>query len=280
MKKFFQYIGMICLVGFSFFYTEKTVSVVKELDDIMIQIKEEQNLYQLEPTSAIIDGDTIIPGIYGREIDVDKSYQKMRRLGQYHHNLLVYKKTKPEVSLSDNYDKYIIRGNKNHKMVSLIFIVNNNDDINKVLSILNKKKIKGNFFITSEWFSNNNGLTISLIEQGHNIGNLGSDFDYQSSEYIWMDTIIKKIGKQKKLFCYKTDNKKDLETCSQNKNYTVAPNIVVNNYPLIEVKDKLASGSMIAFQVNSSIERELELIINYIESKDLKIVNLIELLEE
>ena len=39
MKKYFEYIGLITLVCFSFFITEQTVTVVKEVDDIMVQIK-------------------------------------------------------------------------------------------------------------------------------------------------------------------------------------------------------------------------------------------------
>jgi hypothetical protein len=95
-----------------------------------------------------------------------------------------------------------------------------------------------------------------------------------------MDNIIKKIGKLKKRFCYKTDDIKDLKICAINKNYTINPSIMVNTYPLIEVKEKLESGSILAFKVNNTVERELELIINYINSKDLKIVNLSELIEE
>ena len=32
MKKLFQIIGILSLMGFSFFYTDKTISVVKEYD--------------------------------------------------------------------------------------------------------------------------------------------------------------------------------------------------------------------------------------------------------
>ena len=46
MKKLFQIIGIISLMGFSFFYTEKTVSVVKEYDTIMIDIKNVEKNYQ------------------------------------------------------------------------------------------------------------------------------------------------------------------------------------------------------------------------------------------
>ena len=46
MKKLFQIIGIISLMGFSFFYTEKTVSVVKEYDTIMIDIKNVEKKYK------------------------------------------------------------------------------------------------------------------------------------------------------------------------------------------------------------------------------------------
>lgn len=280
MKKFFQYLGILCLVSFSFFYTEKTVSVVKELDNIMIQIKEEQNSYKVEAINAYINGNTIIPGISGKEINIDKSYQRMRRLGKYNANLLEYQKVKPSISLKDNKDKYIISGNKTKKMVSLVFLVDGLDNINTILQILNSNGIKGNFFVNSDWFSSNNNMVIKLIEKKHNIGNLSDNLNYQNSTFIWMDTIIKKIGKQKNSFCYKTGDTKDLDICASNKNYTISPNIIVNNYPFIEIKDKLDSGSIIALNVNNAVERELDLIIKYIKSKDLKIVNLLELIEE
>ena len=42
MKKLFEILGIIALMSFSFFYTEKTLSVVKENDEIMIEIKEKK----------------------------------------------------------------------------------------------------------------------------------------------------------------------------------------------------------------------------------------------
>ena len=39
MKKTFQIIGLISLTCFSFFITEKTATVVNDLDEIMIEIK-------------------------------------------------------------------------------------------------------------------------------------------------------------------------------------------------------------------------------------------------
>ena len=40
MKKTFQIIGLISLTCFSFFVTEKTATVVNNMDEIMVEIKE------------------------------------------------------------------------------------------------------------------------------------------------------------------------------------------------------------------------------------------------
>jgi len=280
MKKFFESLGLITLVCFSFFYTEKTTSVVKELDDIMIKIKEVASNYITEVEEAIIEGDTIIPGISGKEVDINTSYQNMRKLGTFNEKYLEYEYIRPKQLLKDNLDKYIIGTNSNKKQVSLIFLVEERNKIDDVLNILNNHEIKGNFFVDGNWFEDNNDAVIDLIENKHIVGNLSYNRDYQDSSFVWMDTIIKKIGKQTNGYCYKTDNKKDLENCALQKDYTIAPTMEIDSYPLINVKNNLKAGNIIAFKINNSLIKELDLIIKYIKFKDLEIVNLETLLNE
>lgn len=280
MKKFFEYLGLITLVCFSFFYTEKTTSVVKELDDIMIKIKEVAPNYNVEVKEAIIKENTIIPGISGKVVDINASYQSMRKLGTFNENYLEYENIKPKELLKNNLDKYIISGNNFKKQVSLIFLVDENSKIDSLLKILDKNEIKANFFVDGNWFEDNNDKVIELIKNKHIIGNLSYNRDYGNSSFIWMDTIIKKVGKQSISYCYKTDDKKDLDTCALQKNYTIAPSLEVEDYPLINLKNNLNSGSIIAFKINNSLIKEMELIIKYIKSKDLEIVNLETLLNE
>ena len=59
-KKVFKIIGLISLTCFSFFITEKTSLVVKNMDDIMISIRENSDNYKSKSIDAKIDGDTII----------------------------------------------------------------------------------------------------------------------------------------------------------------------------------------------------------------------------
>ena len=281
MKKFFSYIGILSLLLFTFFYTEKTVNVVKEFDDIMIEIKNVNEEYKIEARDATILNNTIIPGLKGKEIDINKSYSKMKQYGSFNSNLLTFKEIEPTISIKDNFDKYVIAGNSDKRMVSFVFLVNDNDNIDEILRILNKRNIKGNFFINSNWLEKNNDLIVELIKEGHNVGNLSNNFNYKDDVYVWMDTVIKKIGKQDISYCYsETEDIETLKICSLYNNYTIIPSIVVENYPLKEIKEKLSSGSIISFKVNSNLKKELDLVINYIESKGLSIMALDEHLKE
>ena len=58
------------------------------------------------------------------------------------------------------------------------------------------------------------------------------------------------------------------------------PNIIVKNNPLITIKQNLVGGSIISLKINDNVINELPLIINYINSKDLNIINIEELLDE
>ena len=73
MKKVFQMIGLISLTCFSFFVTEQTAIVVSDMDEIMIEIKNKKDDYKTNPIDAIINNNTIIPGVSKREVNVNKS---------------------------------------------------------------------------------------------------------------------------------------------------------------------------------------------------------------
>jgi hypothetical protein len=103
--------------------TEKTASVIKENDPLMIKIKEEAPKYIVKATDALINNDTIIPGLYGKEVDISKSYNSMKRIGDYASSLLVYDEVDLKVSLKGKYNKYVVSGNPVKNMISLIFLV-------------------------------------------------------------------------------------------------------------------------------------------------------------
>lgn len=281
MKKFFQITCIIFLMSISFLYSEKTVSVVKEYDTIMIEIKKNKNKYKKEVEEPIIIDNTIIPGISGIETNINKSYSKMKRYGKYEESLLNFKKIHPNNTIKNNKNKYIVSGNKNKRMISLIFIVENNDKIDEVLKILESKKVKANFFIDGYWMEKNTNIIPNLIKKKYIVGNLGYSREYINKDIGWMEDIIEKIGKQKEGYCYlEKKNEKYLDICQENNNYTIIPNLIINNNPYIEIKKRLESGNIISLKINNQLIEELPIIINYIKSRGYKISTLKEHLSE
>ena len=273
MKKLFQMLGLISLTCFSFFMTEKTALVVSDMDEIMIEIKANYKDYHTDGVDAIVDGNTIIPGISAKDVNIKKSYKNMKQSGYYSDKLYIYDYTKPKISLSDNIDKYIIKGNPNKRMISLIFKVDASDNIDDVLNIVNNYNINVTFFIDTNWFTNNNELIGKLINAGHNIGILMDD--YSDSNFEWMDMVIKKINNQRNSFCYsKEDNESNLESCIQKHNYTIRPIEISEKTPLVDIKKNLNAGSILSLDINSQVRKELSTIIIFIKSKGFNIDNL------
>ena len=124
MKNIIKTISLLVLVCFSFFYTDKVMNIINQKDPLMIKIESLKEEYEVEPVNAMLDHDTIIPGINGRQIDVLKSYEEMKTSGIFREELLVYKDLYPSSLLSNNKDKYIIKGNNKENKVSLILILN------------------------------------------------------------------------------------------------------------------------------------------------------------
>ena len=269
MKNFFKILGLLSITIFSFFVTEKTVLVVNNMDEIMQEIKQNNVNFKRKAKDAYIKDDTIIPGINGRVVNINKSYKNMKINGYYSDKLYVYDYKKPNISLEDNKDKYVIRGNKEKRMISLLFKIKYDTDLTNMLSILNNYDAKSTFFVDISWFSNNTELVEKLINEGHNIGILLDNYD--SNDFLWTDTVIKNINKQKHGFCY---NAKEIEVCAKNDDYTIRPVEISEHMPLVDIKKYIDNENIFSFEVNSTLKKELINIIIYIKSKGYRIDNL------
>lgn len=265
MFKIFRNIGFITLVLVSFIYTDKLVSVVKESDNLMIEIKEKSKNYEIKAKDAIIEKDTIIPGVKGTSIDLEETYKKMKQYGKYDERLIVYKSVNPKNNLASNKDKYIIKGNRKNK-VSLIVLISD---------IITLKRIddKTNIFIDSNIFLKNSKEITKI--KNNIIGISGNNYD----DYKEIDNVIKHILKNKNGYCYtKEKNEKILDLCYKLDNYTIMSNIEIKNKSLINLKNELNDGAIIV--INEDSIDYLKIVENYVESKGYEIVNLDELLYE
>lgn len=274
MKRLFKIFGIITLMCFSFFYTDRVMDVIADNDPLKNEIINLSNNYKLSNNEAIVTEDTIIPGSNGREVNIDKSYKKMRTGNIFNDKLLVFNVLYPEYRLKDNIDKYIINGNVNKKEVSILFIINNDNNLEKIINVLNNKKTKANLFVEYNYLFNN----ISKIKK-YNSNNIYS----YSNKYVYdtlviSNNIIDRISNNKANYCLtKIKDKDNLNTCSYSNMFTIIPSII-GNYN--DIKNKLSNGSIILLDTNINSVNELSYIIDFINGKGYSIVGLDELLNE
>lgn len=269
--KLIKIIGLFCLFCLTFFYTEKVINVTMNQDEIMIRIKEEAKKINYEPTDAIINNDTIIPGNIGKQIDEEASYKAMKKINYFDQSLIIYKNIYPETSIYNNYNKYIIKGNIWKKSVSLIYILNNNT-IDNVLDIINKYNLKINIFIDSSYLGNN----ISIIDKikNHEIYNYGNNGIYSKDNLIISNNIINNKANNKAIYClFISKDENSLANCANNKMHSIFIN---KNDSYNNLKSALYNGRI--FLINNTYE--LPNVIEYILSKGYNIVPLSEIITE
>ena len=278
-KKLIQITIVILLILFSFYYTNKTIEIIKESDPLMKRIKEESKKYEISAEDAIINENKMIPGKKGKEVDYDKTYTKMKRYGAYNESLTVFKETLPTISIENNYDKFIIGGNEEKKAITLVFAITKDSNPKEIIRILNQENTPGTFFIDGLWLENN----LSTVKQilNHELEILSYNDRYEEIYFSSALQYLKNVTGNNPKYCYaEYDNKEVIELCSKLKLHTIVPTIKINFSLFQQIKTKLQNASIISLPINKETEKELKTVINFIRSKGYKIVKLEELLSE
>lgn len=279
MKNITKMIGLFTLIAFSFFYTDKVITVIKEQDPIMIELDNVKDTYLTPATDAIIDNDTIIPGMMGRQIDIDKSYNNMKSIGKFTSSAIIYEDIVPNNSLKDNKDKYIIKGNNNKQMVSLVFILNDNTYLNRLEKILNSKNIVANYFVNYDYLIKNSTKIKDL--KNKEIYSYGNNGEYTPDNLLFSNNLITRITNSTAKYCLtKNKNQSLISLCSSQDLYTIYPNIIPIGDAYSDVKNNLTSGSIILLDLDNKTLNQLDIIIDYIQGKGLKIGTLSNILSE
>lgn len=279
MKNIIRMIGLVTLIGFSFFYTDKVIEVIREEDEIMIELESIKDIYKIEPINATIASNTIIPGLNGRNINIEASYKKMKSNGLFNENLLIYDDITPKINLNSNKDKFIIQGNNNKQIISLIFILNNDKYLEEIENILKTKGITVSYFVDYNYLINNS--TIIKEMPNHEFYSYGDNGQYTSDNLLFSNNLISRISNNNAIYCLAKDMEKDiLNLCSKNYLYTITPTIIGDKNPYNNIKENLTSGSIILLNLNKETTKELSTIIDYIKGKGYKIEGLSTLLSE
>lgn len=281
LKKYTSYLGVLVLACFSFYYTDQAVDIVKRNDPIMKSIIANKESFYVDPMSAIINQDEMVIGMNGKEVNIDKSYQNMKKINSYNESMLVFDEVIPNISINNNYDKYIISGNINLSRVALVFKVDDISYVDIVNNILLDKNVVATFFIDGSIIENNMEKVLELASNNNEIENLGYDGRYTVGKFAWTNNMISSLTNKDTKFCY-TDYKNIsiLDLCSDYKMYTVKPTTSIKNYPFITVKKELENGSIISLNLNDITIKELPTIISYIKQKGYDLLTLEQLINE
>lgn len=257
MKNFYKYFGIVAIMLFSFYYTEKIALFMRQKDPIYETISDVKENQDTTSVNAIIEDDYITPGINGLSINVSKSFQKMKSFGAFNKYYLIFDQVKPNVSLENNKDKIITKGNKLKKAVSLILTTTDTD----ISQYCQENKIKTSVLINQDTFKRD-----SVHEQ----------INDDTKQYNETERLLNSINQNKNICLVNNYNE---ELCKKNKKYLVKPTLELNRSNIAVIKSKIESGTILTIQQNASLE-DFKILLNQIKYQGLEIQTLSELISE
>lgn len=281
LKNIMEYLGVIVLVLFSFYYTDKSVDIVKRNDPVMKEIIYNSDNFKIESVDAITIGDTIIPGMNGIEVNIDESYKRMKQVNGYYESMLMFSEVIPDESLLEQYDKFIVSGNPFRSDIALLVKVSNITNLEKIYKIFLDRNTLATFFIDGSVIENNMDLIYEMVSDGFQLENYGYNDVYSEDNFRWTNNMIFSLTNLEPKFCYSEyRNYEVLELCSKNKMYTVNPTLNVTNNPFYTVKNNLKEGNIISLNLTEETVKELPTIISYINQKGYNLVTLNDIVSE
>lgn len=278
IKKLIRVFLILLLSVFSFYYTNKSIELVREQDPIMKTIRSTSDKYNVKAVNAEIKDNTIIPGISGKEINYIETYTKMKQYGMYNEIMTTLKDVEPTISVDDYYDKYIVSGNKIKRSIALVFKIEKTTP-KEIISILNKNKVKSTFFIDGEYLENNS-KDIKLMTN-HELELLSYSSGYDEIYFSSSKDYLESLTNRKLKYCYgEYDKEEVINLCQKLKLHTIIPTIKINNSLLKEIKNELTNSAIISIPISENTKQELDTTIKYIKSRGYTLEKLEDLLNE
>lgn len=163
------YIGI--LISINFF--PKSYPVSNMNDEIAVRLTEYMDSHQVEPVEPRSDSIfKFIPGLNGSEVDYELSYNNMLLNGSFDESLIMCK----NIPYTQDPDQFraepIYKGNEQGKYVSLLINVAwGEEELDKMITILDRLGIRANFFIEGRYAENHKNQVLKLYNDGHVIGN-------------------------------------------------------------------------------------------------------------
>ncbi|MFX3624667.1 MAG: polysaccharide deacetylase family protein [Ectobacillus sp.] len=177
---------IVCLFLCSYFivqntYTSAYINRLKEASlpasaaktDLYEEIKRQAKKREIPAQDATVDKIwRAMPGYNGRTVDIQASYENMKKEAGFDERKLVYKEVSPKVHLKDLPPAPIYRGHPDKKMIALtVNVAWGNEYIPTMLEILKKHKVAATFFLEGRWVKENPALAKMIAEAKQEVGN-------------------------------------------------------------------------------------------------------------
>lgn len=235
-------------------------------DAIMVSIKN----YALTNNTSCYEGyitdDGIVIGSSGEIVNIALSYSAMKGVG-YSEDLMVFEEEKCILTKENNLKNYIIRGNEIKNSISIIIDVENFKYLKQIINICEDKKVKVSIVVTGEELENNKEYLNVLFNSGYDIlyaGETEEDF----KKFI---KILKEFYSEYNTFCLYVENKDVISFCSKYKINSIKSKYIFKNNLYLNIKNTLDKGNIIIIKESKEVVSELNIIINFLVSKGLKI---------
>lgn len=256
MRKYYQYFGLALIMVFSFYYTEKIALIVLNKNPLMLQINEEKINYEEQFVNATITGDYIIPGINGLEVNARESFYNMQELNAFNKYYLVYEQIKPDISVMDNKDKIINKGNNKLNQISIIL-----SEESEISEYLKNNLYKASLLVNNETYRADNYFEV-INNEIEGFKSLENNLN---------------LNKENKHMC--VINEKNYDICMRSKNFLIEPTFILSSNNYIDVKNNLDRGNIILID-NTAKLSDVKLLLKEIKYKDYKLVYLSEIISE
>ncbi|OWZ84283.1 polysaccharide deacetylase family protein [Natranaerobius trueperi] len=273
----------------------------KEVTEIIEIVKEyESKLYQ-KPQDTYLDpvSKGVIPGLAGKELDVDTTVSKILNAEQGEHVEPEYNKIPPEKTIEDYPAAPIYQGNPEKKEAAFICNVAwGTEYIDSMLKVLKDHQVEISFFLEGRWANNNQDEVIEIYADGHELENhayshyLMSEIDRKTirEEITQTNEVIEEIVEEKpKLFGPPAGDFDDdvLEEASKLDMRTILwsldtvdwtePGV---NYMVDKIVDNIHPGALILIHPTEDTIKAVDQIITELNEKGYEIVTVSELISE
>lgn len=279
---------------------EHSIEAVKKRDSLYLEIEQKAETYEIPPSDAKIDPVwKAVPGYNGLSVDIEASYERMKKDGEFDEQKLVFRQVKPKTHLSDLPPAAIYKGNPDKPMVS--FIINvawGNEYLSEMLAVLKKHHIKATFFLEGRWVKKNPELAKMITDAGHEAGNHSYTHPNMQNlssvqirqEIVKTNEVIEATtGKSIRWMAPPSGSYKNevVQIAAEEKMGTImwsvdtidwqkpAPDVLIHR-----VMSKIHNGAIILMHPTESTAKSLERLILQIKAKGLQIDTISELLKE